>query len=871
MIPRPFIATASRHRLIAALGIVCAFFATTLFGQQPNIVVINIDDMGWGDFGAYGSAYSQTPNIDQLAAQGTRFTQFYSAAPICSPSRAGLMTGQYSARSGINSFLDTTSSNLARDNANNLSLSAPSMVRAFHDAGYATGHFGKWHLGGGRDVGYAVGTTAGTNAVAPRIVEYGYDQAWTQMEGLANRIINVEPYGGNANGTTTRPSAYYNGLNQQSEARGTGGGQDQLVYLERQFNADFMANRAIQFIDQSRATDPNKPFFINYWPDEVHTVNEPPAVYKNKYNALYPNLPVDQRNYLASLEHVDAQIGRVVDHIDQLGLGTNTLILVTADNGAVLANSNQLGSNGPFRGGKGDLFEGGTREPLIARWTGHVTANRTDTQTVIWTPDLFPTLTQIAGVANTAGVAFDGENLSQALLGNQSQTRSKPLFWNMNRGTENRHSNPSSSGAGGSGQEVLAVRNGNWKLLINAQATAPELYDLSNDLHEGTNRAQQNTAVVNLLSQQALSIRYSTPSRTLPDAVTPIVRLKAQDLASLGNGAAVGSWSDTVSGDSFNGTVVQATAANRPTLQTNALNGRAVVSFDGNDSLQSSTTNFLPTLGKGMTVIAVANGDTSGNAAQRLGQVGSHAGTSGKVVGLDLSSTPTSTSNGGAGFRFNNGGSLYDTPVSSAGFHIVTWQVDDAQNYADAKLFVDGTLPANRFTGSSTGTGLTSFSGSDLELILGTGRNASGTLLASDYYTGQLAEFLVFNEQLSIGQINLIANYLSTEYALPFAYETNVLFSEAALLGDYNRDGAVDSGDYVVWRKTGINGQQGYDDWRANFGRSVPGFGQDLSGGASSAAAVPEPAAGTILAIGMIISVCGRRSRLPRRWLRNSN
>ena len=151
--------------------------------------------------------------------------------------------------------------------------------------------------------------------------------------------------------------------------------------------------------------------------------------------------------------------------------------------------------------------------------------------------------------------------------------------------------------------------------------------------------------------------------------------------------------------DSYNGTVTQSTAANRPTLQTNVLNGRAVVSFDGNDSLVSSTNNFLPTVSKGITVIAVANGDASGNTAQRLGQIGSHAGTAGKIVGLDLSTTPTSTSNGGAGFRFNNGASLYDTPVANAGFHIVTWQVDDAQSYADAKLFVDGTLPANTFTG----------------------------------------------------------------------------------------------------------------------------------------------------------------------------
>jgi uncharacterized sulfatase len=852
--------------LAVAISIVTlAAFNPTAIAQQPNIVIVNIDDMGWGDFNLYGSAYSQTPNIDRLASQGTRFTQFYTGAPICSPSRAALLTGQYSARSGINSFLEGTVSNLERDNANNLSLSAPSMARAFHDDGYTTGHFGKWHMGGGRDVGYAVGTTSGTNAVAPRVVEYGFDQAWTQMEGLGNRIINVVNYGGNANGVATRPSAYYNSLNQQSEARGTGGGVDQLVYLERQFNADFMANRAIDFIDSARATNPNQPFFLNYWPDEVHTVNDPPAAYKAKYDALYPSLPADQRNYLASLEHVDAQIGRIVDHIDELGLADDTLIVVTADNGAVLANSNRLGSNGSFRGGKGDVFEGGIREPLIVRWAGHVAEDRTDTQTVMWTPDLFPTLTHIAGVPQPAGVAFDGENLDQALLGSQPQTRSKSLFWNMNRGTENRHTNPNSSGAGANGQEVLAIRNGNWKLLINARGTAPELYDLSTDIGETNNRAQQNQAIVNRLAQEALSIRYSTPSRTIPDAVTPLVRLKAQDLASLGNNAAVGSWSDTATGDSFNGTVTQSTAASRPTLHTNSLNGKAVVSFDGNDALTSVATNSLPTASKGVTVLAVARGDTTGTPAQRLGQVGSSSGAAAKTVGLDVSTSPTSTSNGGAGFRFNNGASLYDTPLESGGFHIVAWQVGSGQTYSSATMFVDGTLPANTFTGSSTNTtATTSFTGTDLELILGTGRSTSGVLLSSDYYTGELAEFLVFNEQLSIGQINLVANYLSTEYALPFAYETNLLFPASALTGDYNYDGAVDSADYVVWRETGINGQQGYADWRANFGAVVAGMGAGTSAGRLNAQ-VPEPVAGSTMIVGMCILTIGRFSICRRR------
>jgi hypothetical protein len=487
----------------------------------------------------------------------------------------------------------------------------------------------------------------------------------------------------------------------------------------------------------------------------------------------------------------------------------------------------------------------------------------------MWTPDLFPTLTQIAGVPNPQGVAFDGQDLSQALLGNQSQTRTKPLFWNMNRGTENRHSNPNSAGAGANGQEVLGIRNGNWKLLINAQGTAPELYDLSTDVGETTNRAQQKPAVVNLLAQQALAIRYSTPSQILPDAVTPLVRLKANDLANLGNGAAIGSWSDSATGDSFNGSVSQSTAANRPTLLTNSLNGRAVVSFDGNDSLASSATNSLPTSGNGVTVIAVATHDQSGNAAQRLGQFGSHTGAAGKSVGFDVSQTLTSTSNGGAGFRFNNGASLYDTPVASDSFHIVTWQVANGQSYTNAKLYVDGTTASNTFTGSSTNSpDTTTFTGTDLELLLGTGRSTAGALLAGDYYTGQLAEFLVFNQQLSVGQINLVANYLSTEYALPFAYETNVLFSASALTGDYTHDGVVDMADFVAWRNTGINGQQGYLDWRTHFGESTAGLATDSQSAAASYL-VPEPAPLSILVIGSMILCFGGRAAKSNGRLRS--
>ena len=767
----PFAELSPMRSLLLALVLILA--TQVSWAAAPNIVIVNIDDMGWGDFGVYGSEYSQTPNIDQLAATGTKFTQFYAGAPICSPSRAALFTGRYSARSGINSFLDSSSSNLQRDNADSLLLSDPSMARAFQDGGYATGHFGKWHLGGGRDVGYAVSPTPGTNVAAPRIVEYGYDDAWTQFEGLGNRIINVADYGGDAAGVATRPSAYFNGLNQSSDARGTGGGQDEIVYLERQYNATFMVDRAMEFIDATKATDPEKPFFMNVWLDESHTPHEPPAALQAKYDALYPQLSASNRSYLAILEYADQQIGRLVDHIDQQGLGEETLILVMSDNGPTGANGEELGSNGPFRGSKGSMFEGGFRQPLIARWSGNVAAGRTDEETVMWMPDLFPTLTQLAGVAAPAGAEFDGEDLSNALLGHASQPRTTSLFWNMNRGDENRHSNPNSNGAGANGQEAVAIRNGNWKLLLNADGTSPELYDLSNDVGETNNLAIQQPAIASQLAAEALAIRYTTPSRTLPDVVTPLVQLRAQNLASLGNGAAVASWSDAATGDSFNGDVSQPIAANQPTLATEALNGKAVVTFDGDDVLQSSTGNALPAPSQGITVFAVATGDSSGMAAERLGQMGRSNGAAGQVAGFDVSSTPTSDSNGGAGFRFNDGSSLYDTPIADPGFHIVIWQVDDGQAYADATLFVDGTVAANKFTGNGS-SNVTNFSGNDLELLLGTGRAPNGSLQTTDFFNGQLAEFLVFNDQLSLGQINLVANYLSSEYNLPFAYDANI-------------------------------------------------------------------------------------------------
>ena len=755
--------------LLSAVAVLFAAAATASARQatrpvRPNVVIINIDDMGWGDLPTFGGTHSRTPNLDRLAAQGTRFTQFYGAS-LCSPSRAGLITGQFAARNNINSFIDGTAPNLSRDNADSLPLSAPSMPRMFHDAGYATGHFGKWHLGGGRDVGYASDPTPGTVASAPRVAEYGYDAVWTQFEGLGNRIIQVKDYGGDANGTTgRRPSDFYQGLDQQSAARGTGGGRDQFVYIEREYASEFFADRAMSFIDSAAAA--GKPFFVNVWPDDVHTPHDPSSAVQQKYRTLYPDLPRETQNYLAVMEMLDAEIGRIVEHVDGLGLGNGTLFVISADNGAVETNARAIGSNGNLRGGKGDDYEGGIREPLIVRWTGTVPAGQVNSTTVMAMTDFLPSLAAVAGGSLPQGADLDGEDLSAALLGDTTVKRGNDLYWGMNRGAETRHHN--------GGAEVVALRRGDLKLVMDADGKRPELYDLAGDPGETTNLAAERPNDAAALAQAALTIRYQTPSRILPDTSKPVGRLRAGDLMLEDGGPVVG-WADKATGDSVNLTVTQAADADaRPTYRANAVNGKGAVQFDGNDHLESAADLSLADASKGITVVAVVTGDAGGTAARRLGQFGDGGGAGGKVAGFDVSTSNTAATNGGAGFRFNDGASLYDTALD-ASFHIVVWQIAGGECYADAKLYVDGTDAAHRFTGTSANAaGRIDLSGGGLQLLLGTGRNTGG-LLPGDSYSGQLAEFLVYDEQLTVGQINLVANSLATEYALPFRYDTSFL------------------------------------------------------------------------------------------------
>lgn len=426
--------------------------------SKPNIIIVLVDDMGWADFSCFGNTEAQTPNIDRLAKEGLRFHDFYVNAPICSPSRAAILTGQYPQRWRIESFLASRAENKKRDIANWLDPRAPSLGRILHDSGYATGHFGKWHLGGQRDVGNA-----------PLITEYGFDQSYTSFEGLGPRVL---PLGDKYDGS--EPTKHALG----SDKLPTG----PIQWKDRSKITGVFVTTALDFISDAGAA--KKPFYINLWPDDVHSPFFPPKDTRGdeKKKTLY----------LAVLQAMDTQLGVLFDKIrNDESLRDNTLILVFSDNGPEPG----AGSAGEFRGGKGQLYEGGVRSPLIVWGPGFINGKKAGSinkTSIIAAIDLAPSLLAIADVSTPAGVSFDGIALPKTLFGFSDASRDKPLFFRRppDRDKVNTDDN----------LPDLAVREGKWKFYCEFDGTAPELYDLETDPSEKTNLASDQPDKVKQLT-----------------------------------------------------------------------------------------------------------------------------------------------------------------------------------------------------------------------------------------------------------------------------------------------------------------------------------------------------------------------------------
>jgi len=450
---------------IAMLTVAVTFWASVqaaaAAAAKPNIILVFIDDMGWADFSCFGNEDAQTPNIDRLAREGIAFEQFYVNSPICSPSRVAISTGQYPQRWRITSYLAHRRLNRRRGMAQWLDPAAPMLARTLKQAGYATGHFGKWHMGGQRDV-----------ANAPPISRYGFDRSLTNFEGMGPKLLPL----------TMKPGWKKPGRIWEKAVR-LGG---PITWMQRSKITGGFVDAAVKFIDGAEAD--GRPFYINLWPDDVHSPFFPPV---KKWGETQRDL------YLAVLEEMDRQLGPLLDRVRRSQkLRDHTLILVCSDNG----HQPGAGRAGPLRGCKTTLYEGGVRSPLVVWGPGLTAKDAIGTRnkaSVFAAFDLVPSLVKLAGAKEPPGASYDGEQLLSVLLGKSNASRRAPIFFSRPPDRKNFY--------GLKNLPDLAVRDGRWKLLCDYDGSRRELYDMAQDVGEQNNLAQAKPAIAAELAKSAVN------------------------------------------------------------------------------------------------------------------------------------------------------------------------------------------------------------------------------------------------------------------------------------------------------------------------------------------------------------------------------
>ncbi|MBI3681155.1 MAG: sulfatase-like hydrolase/transferase [Acidobacteria bacterium] len=421
--------------------------------RPPNILFVLADDLGWGDLGCYGNKFIPTPNLDRLAKQGTQFTQFYVANPVCSPSRTAFMSGHFPARHRIHGHLATAEQNERRGMPNWLDPSAPMLPRLLKQKDYATAHYGKWHLGSGPG--------------APLPSAYGFDEF---------RTIN-------GNGPTWQQDEFF-------RARSTG------VFVDE----------ALKFIEKNR----QRPFYVNLWTLLPHAplnpLDEEMQPFRKYGPAEVKRFAGARTIYYASVASLDRDLGRLFAGLDKLGVADNTMVVFSSDNGPeeiFIGNAahSGVGSPGPFRGRKRSLYEGGVRLPFLVRWPARVPAGRVDSSSIVGAVDFLPTMARFAGLPSPDDARPDGEDRGEALLG-RATPRTRPLFWEWRFNIAGHVNNIS---------PILSMREGDWKLMMNPDRSRIELYDIPKDPMEVQNLASFEKQVVERMAPKLLAWHKTLP------------------------------------------------------------------------------------------------------------------------------------------------------------------------------------------------------------------------------------------------------------------------------------------------------------------------------------------------------------------------
>lgn len=425
-------------------------------GSRPNIIFVLADDLGWAELGCYGNNFNETPNLDDLAKNGLRFSQAYAAAPVCSPYRAALLTGQYPARVGITDYLRPTDKPFSTEHL--------TIAEILKRNGYATGIIGKWHLTGYRYHGAKIET---------RPKDHGFDEELIcEVKGVGNGA-NYYPYK-----FRDQPIAWLN----VSEKRLPG----------NEFLVDRMNLEAVEFIERHK----DRPFFLYLSHYATHTILHGKEELVEKYRKKHPpgessrnkcyicrdaGLDGDPQNHWAKhhnphlaamLESIDDGIGMIARKLDQLNLTDNTIIVFTSDNGG----ETNVTSNAPLRGGKSQLYEGGIRVPLIIRWPAKVPANSFCHAPTVNT-DFYPTFLAASGIRLDPKQHLDGVSILPILRNPNAPIQRDTIYWHYP--LERRHFL--------GGQSSGAIRKGRWKLIEFYDTGQIELYNFEEDVGEERN------------------------------------------------------------------------------------------------------------------------------------------------------------------------------------------------------------------------------------------------------------------------------------------------------------------------------------------------------------------------------------------------
>ena len=468
--------------LSLAIVATCVAHFPSVAADRPNVIFFLADDLGQRDLGCYGSTFYETPNLDGLARDGARFTDAYAACPVCSPTRASIMTGQWPQRTGITDYIGAPAPDkwgrntvlLPAAYSDRLALEQLTLAEAMQDAGYATFFAGKWHLG--------------PEGFWPENQGFDINQGGTDRGG---------PYGGNK---------YFSPYGNPRLKDGPPG----------EHLPDRLATETAKFIEANQT----RPFFAYLAFYSVHTPLMAREDLRQKYEAKRQRLGLEARwgregerdvrlvqehaVYAGMVEAMDLAVGKVLAKLDELGLRDNTLVVFTSDNGGLSTSEGWPTSNLPLRGGKGWLYEGGIREPLLVRWPRVVKAGAV-IGTPVCSPDFFPTLLDAAGTQPKPGQKLDGMSLLPVLAG-QAPAAERPLCWHY----------PHYGNQGGA--PGAAIRRGDWKLIEWYEDNRVELYDVARDIGEQQDLAAQQPARVQQLRdelhawQRDVTAQFATPN-----------------------------------------------------------------------------------------------------------------------------------------------------------------------------------------------------------------------------------------------------------------------------------------------------------------------------------------------------------------------